>query len=73
LPRANVDNGLLLLGRERAYRQGHRKNLIRPERGIISDAWCIDDVEAAIAVRVPESLKTSLCFGRKFFVSVTWF
>src|SRR5260370_38743712 len=72
-PRANSDNRRLLLGRQRADRQGHRKNLVRPERGITPDARRIDDVEAVMAVRVPESLKTLLCFGREFFVRLAWF
>src|SRR5882762_10127760 len=69
-PRANIHNRLLLLGRERAYRQGHGKNLVRPERRIVSDARRIDNVEAAVAARVPESLKAFLRFGHKFFVSL---
>src|SRR5207302_4559382 len=69
-PRANVDNRLVLLGGQGAYRQGHGKNLIRPECSIISDARRIDDVEAAITLGVPESLKVFPCFGREFFVSI---
>jgi len=72
-PRANIDNRLLLLGRERAYRQGYGENLVRPQRGIISNSWRIDHVEAAIALRVPEFLKILLCLGREFLVSLAWF
>src|SRR5260370_20515885 len=60
-PRANIDNRRLLLGSERADRQGHSKNLVRPERGITPDARRIDDVEAVMAVPGPETLKNPLC------------
>src|SRR5271169_1289905 len=71
--RANIDDGFLLLGSEQADRQGHGKNLIRPQRGVTSGSWRIDDVETTIAVRVPKSLERFFRLGCESFVNIAWF
>src|SRR5262249_15089172 len=62
LKRANPNHIPLLLRRQRAHRQTHCENLIRPQRSVISLPRRVDHVEAESVFRTPEALKILLSF-----------
>src|SRR5436853_55886 len=56
---ANVDDTTLALGRQRAFRERHRENLIGPER-IVEGGRPVDDVVTVLLARMPEAVETAL-------------
>src|SRR4029077_4817466 len=60
LGRADVNDGLLLLPRQRSDRQRHRKDLVRPQRSVIADSRRVDHVVTALSLCIPKFVEALL-------------